>query len=355
MSQGFLQNDAPFSLSVVVPNYNDGKYLRRCIDSVCSQDVPPDECIILDDASTDNSVQVIAEAIRGHPFARIERNPKNLGQGGVPNANKGLSLAKSKFVYFLGANDLILPGLFRKVRESLEANPGAGLFSAMVWLIDEDDNYLRMHPSPVLSLSDTFITPQQCREIMASKGSWLTGQTTVYRREALIAAGGFNATLGGLCDLLAAQVVAARYGAAFSPSPLGVMRIHRGAFLVATVSEPKVLDAALDEVVRCGPLVEPKLFTADMLERTRLRFYFASLRLSLGATAAHIRTKVGGVRSAALALAQLVPASLPLIRTALYFLIMRPFDIHTTILYRCLGAAAVRARERAAGRYPPKY
>jgi cellulose synthase/poly-beta-1,6-N-acetylglucosamine synthase-like glycosyltransferase len=355
VSKDFLQNSAPFSLSVVVANFNDGKYLKRCIDSVCSQDVHPNEFIILDDASTDNSVQVIEQAIHGYPFARLVHNPVNLGGGGVPNANKGLHTATGKFVYFLGANDLILPGLFRKVKESLETNPDAGLFSAMVWLMDEQGKYLRMHSSPVLSLSDTFIPPNACRKIMSSQGSWLTGQTTVYRREALVAAGGFDATLGGLCDLMAAQVVASRYGAAYSPTPLGVMRIHGGAFLVATVSDPKTLDAALDEVARRGPLVEPKLFTQVMLERTRLRFYFASLRLSLGASASHIRSKVGTLRSVTLAFAQMIPAQFPQLRTALYLFIMRPFDILPAIIYRGFGAAVVRAREKSAGRYPPNH
>ena len=355
MSKDFLQNSASFSLSVVVPNFNDVKYLKRCIDSICSQDVLPNELIILDDASTDNSVQVIEDAIHGYSFARLVHNPVNLGGGGVPNANKGLSMATSKFVFFLGANDLILPGFFLKVKKSLEVNPHAGLFSAMVWLMDEQGNYLRIHPSPVLSLSDTFIPPDLCRKIMANQGSWLTGQTTVYRREALVAAGGFDATLGGLCDLLAAQVVASRYGAAYSPTPLGVMRIHKGAFLVATVSAPKTLDAALDEVACRGPLVESKLFTKDMLERTRLRFYFASLRLSLGASASHIRSKVGRLRSAALAMAQTIPAQFAYLRTAFYFLIMRPFDILPTIRNRGFGAAVVRSREKSAGRYPPNY
>lgn len=350
MSACFAQDDAPFSLSVVVPNFNDAKYLKQCIESVVTQDVPPDEFIILDDASTDNSVEVIEAAIRGYPFARLVRNPQNLGHGGVPNANKGLQTAKCKFVYFLGANDFILPGLFRKVKECLERYPRAGLFSAMVWLVDEDGRYLKMHPSPVLSLSDTYLLPDRCRSTMASKGSWLTGQTTVYRREALLAAGGFDVKLGGLCDLLAAQVVASRYGAAFSPSPLGVMRIHRGALLVDTVAKPEILEPALEDVARRGPSVEPTLFTPDMLTRTRLRFYFASLRLSQGASLAHVRTRVGPLRSAALALTDRMPRAL---RTGLYFLLMRPFDVLPTLWYRLGGASLILLREKLAGRVPP--
>lgn len=350
---GFRQDDEPYSLSVIVPNRNDAQYLTRCIESVVSQDMPPDEFIILDDESTDNSAEVISRAIRGYSFARLVINPKNLGGGGVGNANEGLRLARSKFVYFLGANDFVLPGFFARIKAGLTMFPHTGLWSAMVWLADEDGNYIRMHPSPVVSLSDRFFQPTDCRDMMRSIGNWLTGQTTVYRREALIEAGGFDASLRALCDLLAAHVVASRYGAAFSPRPLAVMRIHRGAFLVNTLGDGALLDSILSDISNRGPRVEPALFTPEMLERTRLRFYFASLRLSKGATLQHVAAACGPVRRWALSLINMVPAVLDSVRTGLYFLVMRPFDILPTFWYRLLGASLVSLREKSAGRVPP--
>lgn len=345
----FVQDDQPFSLSVVVANRNDGKYLRVCIESVVRQSVPPDEFIILDDESTDNSVEVIEAAIRGYPFARLVRNPKNLG--GVQNANHGLSLAKSKYVYFLGANDMVLPGLFERARSCLERMP-AGIWSGMVWLMDEEDRYIRMHPSPVIALRDSYYTPEACRAMMCGLGNWLTGQTTIYRREALVEAGGFDPKLKGLCDLLAAHVVTSRYGAAYSPAPLGVMRIHKGAFLTETLEDIAGLDAILDEIELRGPQVEPALFTPEMLRRTRLRFYFASLRLSKGATTSAIMRKYGVARRLLLALTKWIPKALSSVRTGLYFFIMRPFDVLPTIRYRFCGAAWIRLVEQFARRIP---
>src|SRR5687767_10241544 len=194
------QDNEPFSLSVVVPNRNDAKYLPRCIRSIVAQEVKPDEFIILDDVSTDDSVDVIRREIAGHPFARLEINPKNLGGGGVGNANKGLRLAKSKFLLFMGANDFVLPGHFARMKACLERYPHAGLWSAMVWLVDEQDRYIRMHPSPVVALGDHYFTGEQCRGMVRKFGNWLTGQTTVYRREALIELGGLDASLKGLND-----------------------------------------------------------------------------------------------------------------------------------------------------------
>jgi hypothetical protein len=209
-----------------------------------------------------------------------------------------------------------------------------------------------MHPSPVVALGDAYFPPEKCRRMVRNLGNWLTGQTTVYRREALLEAGGFDPALKGLNDLLAAQVVASRYGAAFSPAPVGVMRIHEGAFLPETLKNSTLLDSIIREVRTRGPKVEPALFTPSMLDRTELRFDFASLRLSEGATLAHVAAKSGWLRRAALEATRLVPRALGGLRTALYFAIMRPFDVLPTLWYRLLGSGWVLLLERLRGRIP---
>ena len=346
----FSQDNEPFSLAVVIPNRNDSKYLSVCIRSVVEQSVKPDEFLIIDDESTDDSVDVIRRGFQGHPFARLDINPRNLG--GVQTAQLGLTRVTSKFVLFLGANDLILPGHFARLKACLERFPQAGLWSAMVWMIDDKDRYLHMHPSAVVALRDAYFPPEECRRMMRNLGNWLTGQTTVYRREALLEAGGFDPTLKGLNDLLAAQVVASRYGAAFSPAPVGVMRIHEGAFLPETLKNSAQLESIVRDLRARGPKVEPALFTPSLLDRTEQRFDFASLRLSEGATLDHVAAKYGGWRSAALKMTRLVPRALGGLRTALYFAIMRPFDLLPTLWYRLLGSALVLLNERLRGRIP---
>jgi glycosyltransferase involved in cell wall biosynthesis len=347
----FRQDADPFSLAVIVPNRNDAKYLSRCIESVITQAVHPDEFIIIDDESTDNSVEVIESAIKGCSFARLHKNAKNMG--GVQTANAGLRMARSKFVFFLGANDFVMPDLFARAKECLRRHPQTGVWSAMVWLVDEQDRLIRMHPSAVISLRDSYFPPEKCRILMCRLGNWLTGQTTIYRREALLEVGGFDPSLKALCDLLAAHVVVSRHGAAYSPAPLGVMRVHEGAFLPATLSDSKVLDSILDDIRARGPKLEPGLFTPAMLIRTELRFYFASLRLSEGATIAHIMNRSRAMRRVALAgVRRFIPASFKRLRVAAFFAIMRPFDILPTIWYRIFGAGLVLLVQKFHGRKP---
>jgi cellulose synthase/poly-beta-1,6-N-acetylglucosamine synthase-like glycosyltransferase len=70
-------------IAVIVPNHNDSRYLPRCIRSILEQEAPPDELILIDDRSTDDSVAVIRSLIAGRREARLIENPVNLGPYGA--------------------------------------------------------------------------------------------------------------------------------------------------------------------------------------------------------------------------------------------------------------------------------
>ena len=340
-----------YSISVIIPNRNDGPYLERCISSVMMQRVPPDELIILDDVSTDNSLQIIERLIHDCPYARLHKNPINLGA--VENSNLGLSLAKGKYVHFLGANDFVLPGFYEQAKICLTRYP-AGLWSAMLWQVDESNRYLRIHPSPVISLGDTYFSPKQCRNMMFNIGNWLTGQSTVYVRKGLNEVGGFDRTLNALGDLLAAHVVASRYGASFTPLPLAVMRVHQGAFLTETLEKFENLKSIIEIISDKGPIKEPELFTDKMLERTKYRFYFSSLKISNGKTLNAIACEIGKLKKILIKTIKFVPREFVRLRTVLFFVIMRPFDIVQFFWYRLIGTIFINIKEYLYGRLPPK-
>lgn len=348
-----MQTDR-FSLSVLIPNRNDSRYLPRCIGSVLEQSVPPDELIIVDDESTDDSVPVIERAIAGCPYARLYRNPKNLGATG--NTNLALGYASAKYVYFLGANDFVLPGMFAAAKNCLERHPQAGIWSAMIWLVDEDDRFLRVHRSPVIGLGDAFVAPEKVPDLMRRHGNWLTGQTTVYLRDALIEAGGFRPELRALTDLFSAHVVATRHGACFTPRPLAIMRLHKGSFLSGTLQDERAFEAILERIRREGPGIEPRLFTAGLTRKIEQRLRFSSYR---SATGAGIYESAPGTGAGALAARLRRASALPLralgavagilpraLSVALLFLILRPFDLLPMLWYRFAGTAWVVLRER---------
>src|SRR6266849_10180381 len=285
-------------IAVIVPNRNDSRYLPRCILSILEQEDPPDELIVVDDQSTDNSIRVVRSLIAGHDWARLIESPVNLGTYGA--LDKGLEASRSEYVLFLSANDFVMPGLFARARSCLARHPGAGLWSAMGWLVDEEDRLVRLHVSPVVSLRDAYIPPAQCARVAYRVGNWFVGATLVYRRDAVEAAGKFDPAYMGLCDLVTTLIVASRRGAVYSPVPFGASRIHSGSYLSRTLTDNANLEAILDRLRERGPPLAPGLFTKAFLERTAHRFRFASVRASKGGNISHIATKYSGLRRFAL-------------------------------------------------------
>lgn len=67
------------TLCVLMPNYNHARFLPESLEAILAQSYPPLEVIVLDDASTDNSVEVIESFLRRDPRVRLVRNERNVG------------------------------------------------------------------------------------------------------------------------------------------------------------------------------------------------------------------------------------------------------------------------------------
>ncbi len=94
----------PLCLSVIVPVYNAKNYLQRCIDNLLDQDFKKSyEVIFVDDASTDNSLEIILK--KKSDLIKILRIHKNSGPASA--RNEGLKIAKGEFVYFMDVDDTI--------------------------------------------------------------------------------------------------------------------------------------------------------------------------------------------------------------------------------------------------------
>jgi hypothetical protein len=304
------------SIGVVVPNFNDARHLPRALDSVFRQADGPDEIVVVDDHSHDDSVAVIRRLLDGRPRTRLVENAKNLGVYGA--IHEGLARIESDYVLFLAANDFVLPGIFARARRCIAAAPRPGLWSALTWIVDADDRPLRLHPSPVVALRDAYLPPETCLRLARRLGNWFTGTTLIFRREALEQTGRFDDTFMGMADLVAALIVSCREGAAYSPAPLAAIREHAGSYSGKTLSDPAALEAMVMRMGEKGRRDAPALFTAGFIDRTARRLRWTALRRSEGVTP----------------------------RVLLAFAVLRPFDLLPTLWHRVLGWLWVRARAR---------
>jgi glycosyltransferase involved in cell wall biosynthesis len=94
-------------VSVIVINFNYGRFLDAAVNSVFAQTYPNVECIIVDNASTDESPKILCGIEGRYPRAKIVRRAANDGQ--TPAALDGLAESSGPYVIFLDADDMLLP------------------------------------------------------------------------------------------------------------------------------------------------------------------------------------------------------------------------------------------------------
>ncbi len=118
------QAQAP-RVSVIIPCYNLSRYVGETIRSVKAQTDPDFECIIVDDASTDNSAAVIHEAIAGDSRFSYLRNERN--QHVSATRNRGIAASRGRYVVCLDADDCITPPALSLLADALDADRGVHL------------------------------------------------------------------------------------------------------------------------------------------------------------------------------------------------------------------------------------
>jgi glycosyltransferase involved in cell wall biosynthesis len=113
-------------VTVVVPCYNSGATITRAMDSVAAQTSAPAEVIVMDDASTDDTADVLnGLASQSWPFdVRLGRLPKNRGPGGAREAAWAMARPDTRYVAFLDADDTWWPAKLERQVSWMEARPG---------------------------------------------------------------------------------------------------------------------------------------------------------------------------------------------------------------------------------------
>ena len=97
------------AISVIIPMYNVEKYVAECLDSLLAQTFQNFEVIVVDDCSTDNSVEIVESyAPKFDGRLKLVSMEENSGYAGFPR-NKGIELARGEYLYFLDPDDTITP------------------------------------------------------------------------------------------------------------------------------------------------------------------------------------------------------------------------------------------------------
>ncbi|HYR89104.1 MAG TPA: glycosyltransferase [Terriglobia bacterium] len=205
-------------VTVLMTVYNGLPYLREAIDSVLNQGFRDYEFLIVDDASTDQSVETIQSYSDGR--IRLLKNPKNIGQNA--SLNKGLAEACGEFIVRLDQDDVCLPGRIERQIAFLSENPQIALVGTWAYSMDERSR-------------KRSIWKWRVDDFGKLVGSLLLGRCAIlhpsaaYRKQSVVGAGGYDGSFGIASDYaLWIDLILAGERAAVIPQQLIMYRVHRG-------------------------------------------------------------------------------------------------------------------------------
>lgn len=178
-------------VSVCIPTYNRASTLRRVIQDVLNQTFPDFELIVCDDASSDDTGQVVRsfkdDRIRYH------RNETNLGL--YPNWNRCIQLASGEYIAIYHDHDIYSSTIVERSVALLERYPTASFVHTALLLIDERDEICGVDIRPFRELTPGI---QMARSLARRWASPIMAATAMVRREAYVKAGQYQYDRYGL-------------------------------------------------------------------------------------------------------------------------------------------------------------
>ncbi len=191
-------------VSVIIPTYNNGRYLAGALQSVFTQTYTDYEVVVVDDGSTDDTKEVV------EPFEKQVRYLYQANSGIASARNLGISWASGEFIAYLDADDIWYPNKLEKQVGFLDAHPEFGLVHSDVSIIDEHGRMLHFS-----------FNRETKRSVPRGRCLWellddchIQILTVVERREWLDRVGGFDETLR-TCEDYFHWIMASKSGASF--------------------------------------------------------------------------------------------------------------------------------------------
>jgi len=267
----------PARISIITPTRNMARFLEPCILSILQQCYPNIEHIVVDGASTDNTLEIL----RRYPHIRWISEPDR----GLSDAlNKGIQMATGEIIGWCNADDLYLPGTLTAVNELFKQHPEIDLYYGDYREIDETGRSLRVvretHFSPTVFRwlhVNVISTPAAFwRKRMHDKGLWFDEKIRYamdydFLRRAFAAGFNYKHVSILFCDFRRhANTLSAAGSHSGSQLTEHELVVRRNANAIWKYSGPafSVLRICLLLVVRAARTAE-KLFKGAYIEKTR--------------------------------------------------------------------------------------
>lgn len=202
-------------ISIFTTSYNHASYIEQTIQSVLNQNIQNLEYIIVDDGSTDNSVNIIKKY--SNKIKLIIQ--KNSGQ--AKTMNRGLTATTGAIVGCLNSDDLLMPGALQKVKKFFEDNPNAQWVTGDYFVINANNEKIHRYIPLYKKLLGIFPTFS-----MLCFTNFIPQPSTFWRREIIETIGVFDEKLNYLMDYDYWLRIIQKYPLYRINAPLSAFRTH---------------------------------------------------------------------------------------------------------------------------------
>jgi glycosyltransferase involved in cell wall biosynthesis len=283
-------------VSICIPTFNAARWIPDCLESALAQSYPRVEVLIIDDASTDETVELI-RAVDDERI-RLQVNEQNIGL--ARNWNKCIEVARGDFIKFLFHDDILYPDCVEKMMQLLLSNESVGLvFSPRDVIVDGDpeaeltkiwlQNCTTLHTSfrkiEFVNRGRDLFTQYLNRGF---RGNWIGEPSSVLiRKECFTRLGLFNPNLYQVCDVEMWLRIMFSYDIGFLPEKLTAFRFHSDSTSFRNIaSRRNFLDQLwlLESLSNCNPIMSahPEIERIRALELLRLAKAFVLHPLAIG-------------------------------------------------------------------------
>lgn len=208
-------------LSVVIPTYNGALYLSQTLDSLLQDGTQGIECIVIDDGSTDATIDII-KRYEGRLHLRLLQPPHS--GNWAENTNLALMQAVADHVCFLHQDDFWLPGRTAVIRDMISENPTCVIYLNASLFVDERSRPLGQWSCPLPSRPQAIHSKLLLQRLVIQ--DFIAICAPVFKRKHAIAAAGLDKTLWYTADWDFWLKLAAKGSALYDSRPLTAFRVH---------------------------------------------------------------------------------------------------------------------------------
>lgn len=233
------------AVSVIVPNFNHSKFLKERMDSILSQTFTDYEVIILDDCSTDGSLEVI-EQFRSNPkVSQIVANDANSGSAFRQWA-KGIGLAKGELIWIAESDDSCDPGMLEALVKPFGTSPDLVLSFCRSAVTDACGTVTGIHKNQ-RRMDEPFIMDgtEFARKMLSRDNAVVNASSAIFRREAALNADGTFLDYRAVGDWIFWTEISRQGLVSYRPEAMNRFRQHSGG---TTISMFKTLATELELV-----------------------------------------------------------------------------------------------------------